>query len=161
MFRPSLDMFRGSSGHVSGIIQTCLGYFFVHFNVFLLIFFIFSKIWKNWKIMKNQPKGTNSTPTGDNPHGRIPPRAGVRGRLAPGSIRGLLFCKHWYCWSPSYAHYHTEPYFDCYCDCCHGRNRTQPRSVRRCLRFLAWFPRTHSSLKIGQIAPLRDPLRAP
>ena len=38
-------------------------------------------------IMKNQPKGTNSTPTGDNPHGRIPPRAVVRGRLAPGKTR--------------------------------------------------------------------------
>ena len=34
---------------------------------------------------KNRPKGTNSTPRADTP------RAGVRGRLAPGSIRAQNF----------------------------------------------------------------------
>ena len=43
--------------------------------------------------MKNQPKGTNSTPTGDNPHAACPSRPGwgvspYKGRSPPGQPTG-------------------------------------------------------------------------
>ena len=78
------DMFWGSSRHVLGIIWTCSGWFVCHFLI------IFSKLKKKkksktWKVMKNQPKVTNSTPRADNP------TRGGPGAAAPGKTR----CERW------------------------------------------------------------------
>ena len=47
--------------------------------------------------MKNHEKGTNGTPTGDDPHGRIPPRAESAHWRQPLNkpLMFFFFCKHW------------------------------------------------------------------
>ena len=103
---PHKSLFRLSDSNSTGSIypqRVSTGryflYFFFYFFYIFIHFYIFFQIFENnfffekyvFQEFEKSAKRYQQRPTGAYPHGRIPPCAGGRGRLAPWKIRSFFW----------------------------------------------------------------------